>query len=573
MIKVKGFILAATVALFTGCADSNPVPAESALVPPSLPVTFKWFDYTGHDAVFSNPLGPNEYRNPIVAGFYPDPSITRAGDSYYMVHSSFSYFPGIPLLRSNDLVHWQPLGHVLTRSSQLKNLDGAGVSRGIFAPTIRYHDGVFYVITTGVDGAGGNFIVTAKDPAGEWSDPYYLPEIDGIDPSLFFNDDGKVYVTHNGPPLEPPLYEGHRAIWKWELDLETLQIIPDTGKVIVNGGADITKKPIWIEGPHLYKVNGWYYLLCAEGGTAENHSEVVFRARSLNEPFVPYEHNPILSQRHLDPTRVNPVATAGHVDMVQTPNGDWWAVFLATRNYQQDYFNTGRETFLMPVQWNDEWPVIAGGTEALPYTAPAPKGLAVTKNAQPLNGNFTVTERFSGPSLNWQWNTLRSGDSEWYSFLPEGGLQLKPSGVQLADLKQPAFVGRRQQHQSFTARTELQLPVPAEHQAGITVFQSEQAHVLLAVEHQQLEQQLVLYHQDKSGLKRLATHPLTEANRDKLTLIVEGDEQAYRFAYQWGEQAPIEWLEVSVDVRDLSTQRAGGFVGVYVGLFARTLDE
>jgi xylan 1,4-beta-xylosidase len=199
---------------------------------------FEWFEYSGHDAVFAPPLPPASYRNPILAGFYPDPSICRVGGDYYLVNSSFSWYPGIPIFHSRDLVHWTQLGYVLDRPSQLK-LDGLGVSRGVFAPAIRWHDGVFYVINTLVD-AGGNFYVTARNPAGPWSDPVWLPEIDGIDPSFFFDDDGRAYIVNNGPPPDnKPLYEGHRAIWLQEFDLAR-QKLTGPREIIVNGGTDLT---------------------------------------------------------------------------------------------------------------------------------------------------------------------------------------------------------------------------------------------------------------------------------------------------------------------------------------------
>ena len=235
-------------------------------------VSFDWFDYSGHDTVFDQPLAPGSYRNPILAGFHPDPGVTRVGQRFYLVNSSFSYFPGIPVFASGDLVHWQQIGNVIDRPQEL-NFDGLSVSRGIFAPTIQYHAGTFYVLCTAVD-AGGNFLAVARNPAGPWSDPVWLPQIDGIDPSLFFDEDGSAYVLNNGPPQEQPRYEGHRAIWIQSFDLATRKLVGPR-KVLVNGGTDIAKQPIWIEGPHLYKRAGWYYLMCAEGGTSLQHSEVV----------------------------------------------------------------------------------------------------------------------------------------------------------------------------------------------------------------------------------------------------------------------------------------------------------
>ncbi|HEV7717336.1 MAG TPA: glycoside hydrolase family 43 protein, partial [Steroidobacteraceae bacterium] len=318
-------------------------------------VTFDWFEYTGRDAVLDTPLPAGSYRNPVLAGFYPDPSVTRAGDRFYLVNSTFTYFPGIPVFESRDLVHWAHIGNVIDRPGVL-DFDGLGTSRGVFAPTIEYHDGTFYVVNTAVD-SGGNFFSTAKNPAGPWSDPVWLKDFDGIDPSLFFDADGKAYLLNNGPPQGAPLYEGHRAIWIQAFDAKAGRL---TGprKVLVNGGVDIAKKPIWIEGPHLYRRGDWYYLLCAEGGTGPQHSEVILRGRSPWGPFEPYAGNPILTQRDLPEDRANPITNAGHADLVEGPDGSWWAIFLASRPYDAHQYNTGRETFLLPVTWRDGWPVI-----------------------------------------------------------------------------------------------------------------------------------------------------------------------------------------------------------------------
>ncbi|HEX5871694.1 MAG TPA: family 43 glycosylhydrolase, partial [Longimicrobium sp.] len=195
--------------LFPAVAVLLPLLASAAAAQPtaSPEARFEWFEYTGDDPVFRGVQpGAGEYLNPVIAGFYPDPSMVRVGDDYYLVTSSFAYFPGVPIFHSRDLVSWTQIGHVLDRPSQL-NLDSAGISRGIFAPVIRHHAGTFYMITTLVD-RGGNFIVTATDPRGPWSDPVFLPQVDGIDPSIFFDDDGKAYVVNNGPPIGTPLYEG-----------------------------------------------------------------------------------------------------------------------------------------------------------------------------------------------------------------------------------------------------------------------------------------------------------------------------------------------------------------------------
>ena len=373
------------------------------------PVVYDWFEYTGRDAVFEQPLPPGHYRNPILSGFHPDPSITRAGDRFYLVHSTFAYFPGIPVFESRDLVHWRQIGNVIDRPSQL-DFSKLGVSRGVFAPSIEYRDGLFYVFNTLVDG-GGNYVVTAKNPAGPWSDPTWLPELEGgIDPSMFVDDDGRAYVLNNGPPEGAPRYDGHRAIWIQEFDRAALQL-QGPRKVLVDGGVDPSKNPIWIEGPHIYKRAGWYYLSCAEGGTGPQHSQVVLRARSPWGPFEAYAGNPILTQRDLPADRQNPVTNAGHADLVQAPDGTWWATFLATRTYEGVHYNTGRETFLLPVKWRDGWPIILEHGRAIPQVVRGPNFMEAG-DQKPLSGNFTWRDEFDEEALDKAWLQLRA--REWF---------------------------------------------------------------------------------------------------------------------------------------------------------------
>ena len=225
-------------------------------------------------------------NNPILPGFYPDPAICKVGSDYYMVNSTFVYFPGIPVLHSKDLKNWKQIGSVIERTSQMDFM-GEQISRGLFAPAINYYKGLFYVTCTDID-HGGNFVITAKDPAGPWSDPIYIKEARGIDPSLFFENDRAYIIYNSNAPDNKPLYSGHRTVRIYELDLSTLKVL-GTETILVNGGVDISKKPVWIEAPHIYKRDNYYYLMAAEGGTSVNHSEVILRSDNVRGPYVPYE--------------------------------------------------------------------------------------------------------------------------------------------------------------------------------------------------------------------------------------------------------------------------------------------
>lgn len=296
------------------------------------------------------------FRNPIIPGFYADPSICRVRDDYYLVMSSFAIFPGLPLFHSRDLVHWRQIGHALDRSTQI-DLASLGVSRGIWAPTIRYHAGVFYIVTTRVANdadftinwaKNGNFLLSATDPAGPWSEPVWLHGATGIDPSLFFDGNERVYVTANRSRPDSNGFP-EREIWLQELDISNMQLIGER-TMLWDGGSDAQ----YVEAPHLYKREGWYYLLIAEGGTFNNHGVAVARSREVRGPYEACPRNPIVTHRD---TPEHILACVGHADLIETQRGEWWAVLLGTRPL--DGFSLlGRETLLAPVEWADGWPLI-----------------------------------------------------------------------------------------------------------------------------------------------------------------------------------------------------------------------
>jgi alpha-N-arabinofuranosidase len=532
---------------------------------------FDWFEYEGSDSIYQHVrASAAEYLNPILPGFYPDPSITRVGSDYYLVTSSFAYYPGVPIFHSNDLVHWKQIGHVLNRPSQL-DLDSAGISRGIFAPALSYHDGTYYLITTLVD-RGGNFFVTARNPAGPWSDPVWL-DFDGIDPSFFFDDDGRAYVVNNGPPGEQPRYDGHRALWIQEFDIHARKLIGPRS-VIVNGGVDITKNPIWIEGPHIFKVKGTYYLIAAEGGTAEGHSEVVFRSQSVRGPWEPYAGNPILTQRHLDSARAFPVTSTGHADFVETQNGEWWAVFLGTRPYFANHYNTGRETFLLPVHWREGWPVILSGGETVPYTQHKPNLSQHTTPEDMKSGNFVERDDFNARELKPYWQMIRTPRERGYDLTAmPGWLTLRARPVALGSRGQPSFLGRRQQHARASATTALVYwPARTGERAGLVAFQDDNFFYCLCVTVADGARVLQL-------LKRASARPEGEVqiiasarldparSQQTLYLRIEARDAAYSFHYGY-DRGKLMLLKDNQDGTILSTKVAGGFVGTMFGLHA-----
>ncbi|WP_340106006.1 glycoside hydrolase family 43 protein [Rhodohalobacter sp. 8-1] len=533
---------------------------------------FDWFTYEGNDPIYKDlTISEDEYINPVNAGFYPDPSIVRVEDDYYMVHSSFSYYPGIPIFHSTDLVNWRQIGHVLNRPSQLP-VNGLGLSRGIFAPTIEYHDGTFYVLSTLVD-AGGNFMVTTDDPTGEWSDLKWLDNVGGIDPSIFFDDDGTAYVLNNDAPEGGSTYEGHRAIWIREYDVEKNRSIGEA-VMIINGGVDITQQPIWIEGPHIMKVDGEYVLHAAEGGTGPNHSQVVLKGDNPIGPFTPYENNPILTQRHLSPVRDFAVEYVGHADMVETQNGEWWTVFLGVRPYDGTHFNTGRETFLLPVTWKEGWPVILEGDEAVPVKHERPDLPKTAPQNPPQHGNFSYTDNFDALQLADYWTMIRSPKDKWWNLTDDGFLSIEARPEKISSLENPSFVGRRQQHAYATASTKMLFnPENTGDTAGLVAIQGDHYYYILGVTLNDRGQKEIFLEKSEGDDKQvIASDILEETTTNEIYLKINARGPDYDFSYAVNEN---DWqvLQEDADGTILSTVKAGGFVGTVIGVYAYSPDE
>lgn len=537
---------------------------------PAPVATFAWFDYRGEDPVDrAVTAGPGEYRNPILQGFYPDPSIERVGSDYYLVNSTFSYFPGLPIFHSRDLVSWTQIGNAIDRPTQF-DFKQIGLSRGIFAPDLSYHGGRFYMAGTCVD-CGGNFVMTAKSAAGPWSDPAWNA-IDGIDPSIFFDKDGSAWILNNGPPIGKPEYDGHRAIWIQRFDPKTLKPFGER-TLLVNGGVNFAEKPIWAEGPHIFTRDGWYYLITAEGGTAENHSEVVYRSHSVTGPYVPAPNNPILTQRKLDPARPFPVTSAGHADFVTTPKGDWWTIFLATRPYKGDFYNIGRETFLLPVRWKDGWPEVTAPGASIPYAHRRPALPVQRAAAVPNSGAFHVRDEFTGPKLAPYWMQMGAADTSWRR-LSRGALELDARPVAIGGAGQAAFLGRRLQHHWATAETSVTFaPKRDGDRAGIAVMQDPAHFYALSLARTADGTVVAVEKRDGDGDPaggRMVASARYAGTTVRLRIVTRGDACDFLYA---GADGRWHMLAKDLDGALLSTKHAGGFVGATVGAFARTGDS
>jgi alpha-N-arabinofuranosidase len=490
----------------------------------------------------------NTFTNPIIPGFYPDPSICRVGadDSaadFYLVNSTFGYFPGVPIFHSRDLVNWQQIGYCLTRDSQLP-LDSVPVEfGGIYAPTLRYHNGTFYMVTTNVS-HGGNFYVTATNPAGPWSEPIWVREQGGIDPSLFFDQDGTVYFTSQSP----------NGIIQSVVDIQTGKLCSEP-RVIWKRAVSRDA-----EGPHLYKINGWYYLMVAEGGTEYTHVEAIGRSRSPWGPFEMCPHNPILTRRG----EGWGLQCTGHADLVQAHDGSWWIVFLGVRpvGYTPCY-HLGRETYLAPVTWTDDWPIVGdNGIPELEYPAPnlpiAPVSTTPTR------------DDFDAPLLALSWNFIRNPQpGSWSLTERPGWLRLHGLTTSLDDLGPLAFVGRRQRHFDCQVSALLDFdPQDETSEAGLTTYMSHRHHYEIAIT-RHAGQKMVIVRRRIGSLQAVVAQQAIAPG--PVTLHIHANKETYHFGFS-SPETEIQWLAEG-ETRYLSTEVASGFTGVYFGMYAHHLGS
>ncbi len=508
--------------------------------------------------------------NPILTGFYPDPSIVKVGADYYSVHSTFSYFPGLPIMHSRDLKNWKQIGNVINRPSQMEFM-GERMTRGLFAPAIAYYKGTYYVTCTDIDHEG-NFVVTSKNPGGPYSNPVKIPEVKGIDPSIYFDEaTDKAYIVYNSDaPDRKPLYSGHRTIRMYEFDYKNLKVVGEEHQ-LVNGGVDLSKKPVWIEGPHIMKRNDWYILYAAEGGTSVNHSQVALRSKDIWGPYVPFEGNPVLTQRGLPEDRPNPITSAGHAQFIEGPDGNWYSIFLAVRPYEGDFYNTGREMFIAPLTWVNDWPMIEHGEKVIAYKYKTNIKEVKQKGAIPQSGNFSYTMTFE-KGLDLSMLFLRTVDSSSFKTSANGlTLNLKPETI--SELTNPSFIGKRQQHLNSTAETQVSFsPKNANEKAGLAIFQDERHYYFIAKAKNAEGKDVVQLFKSKDKTTELVTEVALTIPASKINFRINSEGALYSF---WYSADGKKWnlLKDKVDGKFLSTKVANSFIGCTYGMYATSTGE
>ena len=487
-----------------------------------------------------------KYNNPIIPGFNPDPSICRVGDDFYLVTSTFEFFPGVPIYHSKNLVNWELINYCLTTDSQLP-LNGAKASDGIYAPTIRYYDGVFFMTTTNVS-SGGNFIVHTNDIYGKWSEPKYVDQ-GGIDPSLFWDDDGKCYFVSNG--LDE---NGKIGIFLCQVNPFTGEKHTPTNLISYGCGGR------YPEAPHIYKINGYYYLMLAEGGTEYGHMETMQRSKSIFGPYEKCPHNPILSHRDTP----GPIQATGHADMVEDQNGNWWLVCLAIRPIKgMQLHHIGRESFLAPVIWNEDgWPIVGNnGTIDFEMEGPLPG-----PTVQPVNRDFY--DSFNSDKLNLKWSFVRNPRRECY-ILEKGKLILKGGNDNLSTpCGHPTMIALRQEEFNVEATIELEGEIQAGQFSGLSAFYNNEYHYDALITKTQ-DSYLVCLRKQVSDINVITTAHKIDYNGSIRFKLIANDEW-YTFFYE----KDGEFIEIGKGTTSLLATEVNGrsFTGTFLGVFSENGD-
>ena len=519
------------------------------------------------------------FTNPILPGSHPDPSICRNGEDYYLVNSTFEYFPALPIHHSRDLVNWELIGHGLHRADQVSgavNLLDVQSDGGIHAPTIRCHDGRYFIITTNVylpPGEGAetefvNFVITADDPRGPWSEPHVLDGASGIDPDIFFDDDGRVWYVGTHSP-EKPNFPGEGEIWLQEIDTESWSLIGER-HFLWRGACG----GVWAEGPHMYKKNGRYYLLVAEGGTSFNHSVVVAVSDDVTGPYQSNPRNPILTSRHLSYDHW--VNSTGHADLIELPDGRWYMVALGIRGDLERRSNMGRETHLIPVAWETEpfwwkddrieWPVAAPLTGRVERRGPVP----VAGTEQRRIGAFR--DDFEGDTLDpaWTFRRLPMPDT-WSLTANRGHLRLAAMPNVIAERARASLTGIRQTESDFRFSTLMRFePTQDGVEAGINLFQKDNNYLsfmVLRTDGGHVLRSVLSVPEEDAKITREVSE-LGETALDgyagEIILEVAADRDEYRLRYS---------LDDGRTFADFLTTGANhllsrGYTGAYLGLYA-----
>ena len=517
-------------------------------------------------------------KNPIIPGFYPDPSICRVGDDFYLICSSFEMYPGIPIFHSKDLANWEQIGHALTKENGF-HVEANSMFGGVMAPTIRYNNGTFYIINANFSDKG-NFIITAKGPKGPWSQPHWLTDVPGIDASIFFDNDGKAYIMGTGNVWDNGTGYMERGIWLAPYDMENFKLAGDP-KTIYNSALRGGSSP---EAPHIYHIGEYYYLVSAEGGTEHYHAVMVARSKELFGWYEGCPANPVMTHRHFG--FKSPIINVGHADFVETQNGEWYAVMLASRLIDGEYKNLGRETFICPVIWEREWPIFSPGTGKLEWEYPA--------DSMPWT-EFEKKEEdkddFDYESdLGMTWVLLGTPYEPFYK-ISNSKLSLKCLKENMTPVIKPlsfnpeickdriiSFVGKRQIHIDFSVVTKMSFNPKEGESAGLAIMQAmhHQLRVERTCENGKQLLKLIISTTDYdrppyipgfSYEQKEEIIACVPCDDNELILGFNANHEKYDFVYGT-DLEQMKCLAENVDCGRINPEKVGCMAGTLIGMFA-----
>lgn len=515
-------------------------------------------------------------NNPIIPGYYPDPSIIRVGDDFYLACSSFEMNPGLPIFHSKDLANWEQICNAISAENGFHMEKNSGVG-GLMAPTLRYHNGTYYIINTNFADKG-NYIITAKDPAGPWSEPHWLTDVPGIDASIFFDTDGKCYVMGTGECWDNGAGVKERGIWVAEFDIENFKM---KGKpfTIFNSGMRNADSP---EAPHLYHIGDYYYLIIAEGGTEHYHSVVVARSKELFSFFKGNPANPVLTHRHMGYTC--PITNVGHADIVELEDGSWYAVFLASRLIDKSCKNLGRETFICPVIWERGWPLFSPETGKVEWNYDAPTSLKEHKFAVESARTDFDSEKLPLKMVSLGLPT----DNVWE--ISDSKLKLKcirqpladdirqeSFEVNLSDDNYVAFFGERQCAIDCTATCKMTFTPNGQESAGLALVQAmnHQLHIERALSNGKQVLRAVLVTEDYDRPPYIPGFSCTtnrtvlgEVNWDNADIVLQLDIKGEDFTISYGsDESDLKEL-CKADGHLINPEKVGCMTGTLIGMYA-----
>ncbi|WP_299093636.1 glycoside hydrolase family 43 protein [uncultured Metabacillus sp.] len=500
-------------------------------------------------------------KNPILTGFHPDPCIIRTGDDYYIVTSTFEWYPGVPVYHSKDLQNWRHLTNILNDEI---NFTGNPDSCSVWAPALSYHDGLFYLVYTDVKRSkypfkdAHNYLVTATDVTGPWSKPIFLNS-GSFDPSLFHDEDGRKWLLN--------------VHWDYRIDgrnksagIVMQEYSPDAGKLVgpiykIFDGTELRKT----EAPHLYKQNGYYYLITAEGGTGKTHAVTVARSKEITGPYEVDPLNPMLTSAHDEHL---PLQKAGHGSLVCTQTGEWFMAHLCSRPVNGNYSILGRETALQRVKWTDDgWLRLECGGNEAQVEVKAPN-----LPQHPFSHDQNEHDEFQSEALHPTWNTLRKAPDETWCSLSErkGYLRIK-GGESLHSLHDQHLIARRQQHFFCEAETEIEFePETFLQMAGLVLYYNTDNYVYFYLSHDE----------EKGKCLNIMRCVWGEFEQLNLWISVEGTKSCGLKAVLKDADATFfyttdtnDWHEVEgpISIAHLSDE-GNGFTGNFIGLCVQDLQ-